>query len=353
MIESKTRFFISHSSKDKVTIDKFIDLILKLGLQIHTEQIAYTSREETGVPPGVSIPNYIENNIASADYILIIISDNYKSSEVCLNELGAAWALKKDLIQIILPNTSFSKLGWLTSLNKALKIDDEESLDSLYDKLNCKSKVSTWNKHKQEFLTYCNKLNNIQLQTIQQPLSPTPIIKEEGLLDLRIQLEDCIKKSMIYLSNITKGMLDNSYKISQKAKQVTLNRNNINLLRKVIIATAKTMDQLSTIKEQNTPLLEKSMLQALTLGIKIKQLIKSQNQEDIKNEFTAINTMIYEINKTKQEIINLRRAIDQVPKIEKTFNSSQSRLIKNCTTLINVLDSFISKAFELAIATLT
>jgi hypothetical protein len=111
VLSSKKRIFISHASKDGVLIGKFVDSIFLLGMGMNSETIAYTSREDTGVPAGESIPQSIQNNIACADIVLLMISDNYKDSEVCLNEMGAAWALNKYIIQILLPNTSFDKLS--------------------------------------------------------------------------------------------------------------------------------------------------------------------------------------------------------------------------------------------------
>ena len=131
MSSSKKRIFISHASKDKDLIGNFVDSIFLLGMGVDSEIIAYTSREDTGVPAGESIPQFIQDKIACADIVLLMISDNYKNSEVCLNEMGAAWALNKHIIQILLPNTSFDKLGWLCSLDKALRIDDADSIDGL------------------------------------------------------------------------------------------------------------------------------------------------------------------------------------------------------------------------------
>ena len=47
--ESHKKIFISHSSKDKQIVDIFVDKLLHLGLQIDPNDVAYTSREETGV----------------------------------------------------------------------------------------------------------------------------------------------------------------------------------------------------------------------------------------------------------------------------------------------------------------
>ena len=48
-----------------------------------------------------------------------------------MNEVGAALALKKSIIQIVLPGTNFNQLGWLINTDKALKINDRYCLDSL------------------------------------------------------------------------------------------------------------------------------------------------------------------------------------------------------------------------------
>ena len=125
--------FISHSSKDKETVRVFIDFVLKNGLNLTDTDIACTSFEATGVSPGDNIPSYIKRNISGAKICLSMVSINYKNSEVCMNEVGAAWALGKPPIQIVLPNTNFSELGWLLNTDKAAKIDDEDSLDSLME----------------------------------------------------------------------------------------------------------------------------------------------------------------------------------------------------------------------------
>jgi hypothetical protein len=127
--------FISHASKDKKLLKLFVDHILKKGLGLKDENIVFTSYEATGVVPGNNIPDYIKKNIKCANVVLAMISSNYKSSEVCMNEVGAAWALDKTPIQIMLPNTNFDKLGWLTHLDKAARIDDRDSLDSLMEEI--------------------------------------------------------------------------------------------------------------------------------------------------------------------------------------------------------------------------
>lgn len=149
--------FISHSSKDREIVKLFIDNILKKGLGLTDENIACTSFEATGVNPGDSIPAYIKHNIKGSKICLAMVSKNYKSSEVCMNEVGAAWALDKPPIQIVLPNTDFSELGWLLNTDKAAKIDDGDSLDNLMETICAKVGIlivspKHWNPCKRDLL---------------------------------------------------------------------------------------------------------------------------------------------------------------------------------------------------------
>lgn len=150
------KVFLSHSSKDKSLINEFVDRVLIRSCCLDLSDIIYTSRETTGVEPGEDIPSFIKENLKTSSLVLFLISDNYKSSEVCLNEMGAAWALEKKTMPILLPATTFKSLGWLTSLSEALKIDDSEGLDKIYSILKRKkTNTSDWNRQKESFMNYC------------------------------------------------------------------------------------------------------------------------------------------------------------------------------------------------------
>lgn len=150
------KVFISHSSKDKPIIDEFVDKVLRLSCGFKTSEIVYTSREDTGVALGDGIPQYIKDNLISSSLVLLMISDNYKQSEVCLNEMGAAWALEKKIVSVVLPDCSFSNLGWLTSLDKAIKMNSSEGLDKLYSMLiRTEQNIVDWNRQKDSFLRTC------------------------------------------------------------------------------------------------------------------------------------------------------------------------------------------------------
>jgi len=159
------KVFISHCSKDKPLIDEFVDKVLRLSCGFKTSEIVYTSREDTGVGLGDGIPQFIKDNLQSSSLVLFMISNNYKKSEVCLNEMGAAWAFEKKIVSILLPCCDFDSLGWLTTLDKAIKINSSEGLDKLYSILvRTEQNVVDWNRQKEAFLKFC-KVDTRHLDT--------------------------------------------------------------------------------------------------------------------------------------------------------------------------------------------
>lgn len=149
------KVFISHSSNDEGIVTWFKDAILKNGIGLNDNDIFFTSAPETGVPIGENIPEYIKQNMLDCDCVFLMISKNYKKSEVCLNEMGAAIVLGKKLFPILLYNCAFEKVGWLIDKNLCVKIEDEERLDEVRDyfaKLIEVSKTSVWNKSRKAFI---------------------------------------------------------------------------------------------------------------------------------------------------------------------------------------------------------
>jgi len=87
---------------------------------------------EMAIRNGEDIRKHIQGNIRTADFSLLLISNNYKESEICINEMGAVWAYDTNVRLFMLPNTTFDKIGWLCETRKADKIYDAMALDSFY-----------------------------------------------------------------------------------------------------------------------------------------------------------------------------------------------------------------------------
>lgn len=131
----KNKIFISHSSKDQEIVKAFVEKILQLGLGISAERIFCTSIEGQGVRSGEYIPDRLKIEIQQTSLALLFISEEYKRSEICLNEVGAAWVSleKENVIPVLLPGISFDKLGFLDFNRLGLKIDNKKDLLQLID----------------------------------------------------------------------------------------------------------------------------------------------------------------------------------------------------------------------------
>ena len=92
------------------------------------------------------------------DYILLFISENYNRSDVCKNEMGAAWALEnKRILPFILPGISFDQMGFLNVVKQGASILEKRKLDEFYDEL-CNNyglnpNWPTFNKAKEDFIS--------------------------------------------------------------------------------------------------------------------------------------------------------------------------------------------------------
>jgi len=127
--------FVSHSSADKDVVTIFVEKLLRLGLNITKENIFYTSNYSTGLKAGDHIPDSLKVALSKMTLFIQFISDNYRQSEVCLNEMGVAWYLlpKNAIITLLLPGVGFSQIGFLNAQSIGIKLDDKDNMFKLFD----------------------------------------------------------------------------------------------------------------------------------------------------------------------------------------------------------------------------
>lgn len=129
--EGGKKVFISHSSKDAKIVDAFVTLLIR-GAGLSQDDIFCTSIDGMKISNGNDLREHIHNNINSADFAILLVSKNYKKSEVCLNEMGAVWAVDKKIKAYVFPDFKEENVGWLIN-NKAIeRINDTTALASLY-----------------------------------------------------------------------------------------------------------------------------------------------------------------------------------------------------------------------------
>jgi hypothetical protein len=132
---SDKKIFISHSSDDETIVNAFIKDILIVGCGFRRTEI-FCTLDHTVIRTGDDFRNEIIENMKRCDYILCMISDNYRKSEVCQNELGAAWAMTgKRVLPFKFPNINFKEIGFLNVVKQTADLTDKSKLDELYDEL--------------------------------------------------------------------------------------------------------------------------------------------------------------------------------------------------------------------------
>lgn len=180
------KIFVSHSSKDKEIVSEFCDRILRLGIGINANDIFCTSIEDMDIKNGEDIRNHIKRNILLADFSFLLISDNYKKSEICLNEMGAVWTNDSNVRYYLLPNTGFDKIGWLCDTKKVEQLTNEIALDKLYKELTTFYKLDEtfeiWSKQR---VTFIKNVSKITINEPSKKVEPS-IPKVLGSVDERI-----------------------------------------------------------------------------------------------------------------------------------------------------------------------
>lgn len=150
------KLFISHSSNDKAIVNGFIKEILKIGCGFKDSDI-FCTLDSTVIRTGDDFRIKIVENLRECDFILLFISENYMNSEICQNEMGAAWALKdKRVLPFILPNTTFNDMGFLNEVKQGASIADKCKLDEFYNEVcgyyGISSDWPSFNKAKEDFI---------------------------------------------------------------------------------------------------------------------------------------------------------------------------------------------------------
>lgn len=345
------KIFISHSSNDKDVVDLFKKFILNAGLGILDSDIAYTSAPETGVPTGNSIPQYIKDNIKSSDFVFFIISENYRRSEVCLNEMGAAWILDKNVKPLLLSDVSFTSVGWLYQVSLCAKISDAERLDELRDEFiesyEDIPKTSVWNRNKNEFLQSIAALNKPKDEKI-VAVEQLPVEDSLGLLDYREAFDENIAAFIQIANVITNAMdelTDKSHKRVEQIQSLNPQRPNTAQARSIFYLIAHDMDQMSDILDKNALLLSTYFTEAIQNAIHIQ---KDFSSEEVKaDNRLALNELMHTILDAKNQTIEGNQSLEQMPRLEREYNKAKNRLIKNYSKLIETLDICLKQTEEL------
>ena len=264
------KIFISHSSEDKQIVDAFVKNILIGVFNLEHTEIFCTSLDGMGIETGDQWRDAIKQSLNDAKIVFLIITPNYKSSEICLNEMGAAWIVCDNVIPLIINPITFKQIGPLMNVTQGEDLNSETSLDRIKDKLHKilsikhnKIRSDYWTTQKKEFI------EKIRKQLRRKPF-PAPISK-----DYLVKLENN--------NNDLKEKLDKSNELYKHEKLE-------NEKHRLLIKKIKKLKDQKEVKEleSNYNISDGVELEHEEFNKKVRELRKSFNYYD-----SVIRTLIY------------------------------------------------------------
>jgi nucleoside 2-deoxyribosyltransferase len=113
------RVFISHSSKDRVFVEKIRNLLFH-----HANAQVFTADD---LSAGERWETKLRNELSSADVVVALLSPHSVESSWVLQEIGAAWGLKKPIIPVVTARNVLDKMPLSFERAKVIELTDVES----------------------------------------------------------------------------------------------------------------------------------------------------------------------------------------------------------------------------------
>lgn len=163
------KVFISHSSEDIAFVNELVKLLEFLCVD-SSEKLLCSSIKGYQIPTSEDFAEYILKQFYDYNlFVIIVHSHNYYSSPYSLNEMGAAWVLKKDFFSFLVKGFEYNDMeGVINQRAISVKVDVDEAgarLNELKNKLIPLFKrqgvnESRWETLRDEFLEKVNTLQS-------------------------------------------------------------------------------------------------------------------------------------------------------------------------------------------------
>lgn len=128
-----TKIFISHSTNDILFVGEIIDLLSLIG--VNDGDIFCTSFEGHSIPLGENFLEVIKEEVSGNVLVLFVLSENYYNSVMSVCEMGAAWALSKKHIPILIPPFDYTDMKGPLPQSQAIKINNPTRWTTLKSQL--------------------------------------------------------------------------------------------------------------------------------------------------------------------------------------------------------------------------
>ena len=132
-LDSMPKLFISHSSKDADIVEELIDMVEAIGLT--SKEIFCTSIEGYGINLGENFLSRLKEELSSNTIVIFVLSNNFYESPVSLCEMGAAWAMSKEHVPILIPPLNYSDIEGVIPTSQGMKVNEPLKYNALKKKI--------------------------------------------------------------------------------------------------------------------------------------------------------------------------------------------------------------------------
>lgn len=310
--EEKT-IFISHATKDKEIMAAFLDIILQGALSVPIDKIFCVSTDGTKIKSGADWRDTIKKSLSTAKVNFLIITPNYKESEVCLNEMGAAWVTSATVLPLIVDPINYKTVGVIQEPIQIEKLLDEKSLDRIKDIVQEKLEIppaliksDRWTEKKKEFLSRVKKhLSTTPFEVPMDRDAFNKLLKEKADLEKTVENLKEEKTKLESLVSELKGVKDKAEvtEIIKNRKYSTQFQEFKKLCNRVKEILAKNH------KIVNGIIFNSYSGKGVTISFKGN---KKEIDEALANDFIDENLDVKW--KTTSEMSNIKEALDEVSK---------------------------------------
>jgi hypothetical protein len=196
VIPKNKKIFVSHSSKDRIFTDKFVDLLRIIGLR--NNQIYYSSYEETGSDFLEDCLERIKQEFQTNELMVIfMLSTYFYSSNICLAEMGATWVIVNDnYVPVLLPPYDYNNItGTIKSTQNSMMIynkDISTKIEQFKDKIEKffeiteKIPSTEWQRNKSKFIDFINETAS-KYEDVESVIEDLIIVEKRIVLKIKLK----------------------------------------------------------------------------------------------------------------------------------------------------------------------
>ena len=219
--------FISHAELDKEFANEIVTLFEFIGVK-GKEKLLCTSVDGYRIPVGRDIVEYLREVFNKYNlFVIILHTHNYYTRPVCLNEMGAAWALKTKYYSVLASDFNFKEMtGVVNNKDVAIKIGAEDCETRLNQLKNAlidffglpQPDEDRWPHYREKFIKNSSKFKSLKSEANKEkasqgiPLCDDSLValstyfrvfeEDEGLYPFQIDVKLTAQKKDVYIKAV-------------------------------------------------------------------------------------------------------------------------------------------------------